>query len=371
MENPFIISGYLSPDYFCDREEETNRIISALQNRRNITVTSIRRLGKTGLIKNVFYHLKNSNLRLLYVDIMSSGSLTEFIEILSNAILLDEKTHSKDYLKKLSRLLTNIKARLVFDHVTGIPAVEIGYAHHSEAEMSLEQIFGYLGKQKASYVIAIDEFQQIVHYKEKNMEAILRTYIQQLNNVSFIFSGSNRRLLVSMFSDYGRPFYQSTDFMFLNRIPKEIYAKFIHDQFAKHKRQIEREDIVNILDYYDVYTFYVQSFYNRLFATGVKIINQELIEKVKAILLEEREYIFLNYKNLLTTNQFDLLKAVAKEEVVSQPTSKAFMKKHGFVQASSLRKILQTLVDKDVVYQEDQHYKVSDLFFAKWLKMKY
>lgn len=52
-QNPFLVSGYYSPEYFCNREEETDRIINALANGRNITIFSIRRLGKTGLIEHV------------------------------------------------------------------------------------------------------------------------------------------------------------------------------------------------------------------------------------------------------------------------------------------------------------------------------
>lgn len=52
--NPFLITGYQGPDYFCDREKETASLMSALKNGRNITLISPRRMGKTGLIKNVF-----------------------------------------------------------------------------------------------------------------------------------------------------------------------------------------------------------------------------------------------------------------------------------------------------------------------------
>ena len=54
--NPFLITGYQGPDYFCDREKETASLMSALKNGRNITLISPRRMGKTGLIKNVFYY---------------------------------------------------------------------------------------------------------------------------------------------------------------------------------------------------------------------------------------------------------------------------------------------------------------------------
>lgn len=59
--NPFLITGYQGPDYFCDREKETASLMSALKNGRNITLISPRRMGKTGLIKNVFYYIQKEN----------------------------------------------------------------------------------------------------------------------------------------------------------------------------------------------------------------------------------------------------------------------------------------------------------------------
>ena len=44
--NPFLITGYQGPDYFCDREKETASLMSALKNGRNITLISPRRMGE-------------------------------------------------------------------------------------------------------------------------------------------------------------------------------------------------------------------------------------------------------------------------------------------------------------------------------------
>lgn len=54
-QNPFLLTGYISPDYFCDREAETEKLISALRNGRNVTLVSPRRMGKTGLINRLLY----------------------------------------------------------------------------------------------------------------------------------------------------------------------------------------------------------------------------------------------------------------------------------------------------------------------------
>ena len=43
--NPFLVYGYASPRYFCDREAETQQILSALENERNLTLIAPRRMG--------------------------------------------------------------------------------------------------------------------------------------------------------------------------------------------------------------------------------------------------------------------------------------------------------------------------------------
>lgn len=47
-QNPFVYEGYVSPVYFCDRIEESEKLISHLQNGRNVTLVSPRKIGKTG-----------------------------------------------------------------------------------------------------------------------------------------------------------------------------------------------------------------------------------------------------------------------------------------------------------------------------------
>lgn len=58
LENPFVVYGYVSPTYFCDSEQETFDLITALSNGRNVTLMSPRRMGKTGLICNAFHQLQ-------------------------------------------------------------------------------------------------------------------------------------------------------------------------------------------------------------------------------------------------------------------------------------------------------------------------
>ncbi len=366
--NPFVISGYISPEYFCDRELETEKIISALKNERNITLLSLRRVGKTGIIKHAFNQLEaGENYRLLYIDILPTACFGDFVREFGKAILIEEQRRSGNYLNKLTRLISGIGGKLTFDQLTGNPQLEIDYKKPQETEKDIAGIFQYLKEQNCRYIIAIDEFQQIVNYPEKNVEALLRSQIQQQNVANFIFSGSKKNILSAMFSEYGRPFFQSSDIMNLGRISKEKYSEFIANHFAAHQRLINIELINSILDEYNCYTFYVQYFFNQIFASQAVEISAQFVSEIAIQILEEREYVYYNYKNLLTDIQFSLLKAIAKEGFVARPNSGEFIQKYKLTQASSVNTSLKSLLNKEMIYLDEDGYKVYDMFFSKWL----
>ena len=52
INNPFVTSGYIAPEYFCDREKETEELLRWLLNENNVATISTRRMRKTGLIQH-------------------------------------------------------------------------------------------------------------------------------------------------------------------------------------------------------------------------------------------------------------------------------------------------------------------------------
>ena len=370
MRNPFIISTYHSPEYFCDREKETGKIISSLKNNRNTLLMSYRRMGKTGLIKHCFYHLSNEkNIALFYFDIMQTTNLNEFVNKLGNSLLGSFDNPTNKFYNRLIKFFSRFNPVITFDSISGQPNIEFQFTNTIQTQNTIEEIFNYLEKQNKHIIIAIDEFQQITKYPEKNVEAFLRSYIQHLNNTNFIFSGSSKHILINMFTNSSRPFYQSSDILNLDRLPKDIYTDFIHEKFDKSRKHISTELISELIDWADNHTFYVQYIFNKLFAINQKSIKSDEIELVKKEILIERESIYLSLINLLTTNQFNLLKTIAKEGVVSQPNSKKIISKYGLGTPSSVSTALKALMQKEIIYKEKEYYKVYDVFFSKWLKM--
>ena len=89
LHNPFVLFGYAGEEYFCDREKETQELISALRNGRNITLRSPRRIGKTGLIQHVFHRLEQTNpaIKCFYVDLFSTNTLDDFVIAFGKAVI--------------------------------------------------------------------------------------------------------------------------------------------------------------------------------------------------------------------------------------------------------------------------------------------
>lgn len=248
MENPFIIKGYRSKELFCGREEELDNLIQNCVNGIDTTIISLRRMGKTGLILRLFDEIKMRNLPLrpIYVGIYASRSLEDFIRLLAEAVL-KSFPESISLGQKFVTFIKSLRPQISFDSITGDPQIQIAYQTVNEKEYTLRGLLEFLDSQDIQILVAIDEFQQIREYPEINMEGVLRTYIQQLKNVHFIFCGSKKHLMADIFTNVKKPFYSSTRFLTLDKISTEAYAAFIIRLFEQHHRTISPEAVDYIL----------------------------------------------------------------------------------------------------------------------------
>ena len=65
--------------------------------------------------------------------------------------------------------------------------------------------------------------------------------------VTLIFSGSNRKLLLMMFDDRKRPFFQLCEKIFLERISKNEYVKHLQKLAQKHWKNFLSENAVGLI----------------------------------------------------------------------------------------------------------------------------
>ena len=367
--NPFLITGYQGPEYFCDRKSETGTIVSALKNGRNITLISPRRMGKTGLIKHVFHQLQTQEkgAACFYLDIFPTQNLSEFVAMFGRAVLGKLDSFSQSALKTLASFFKSCRPVINIDEVTGMPTVSLDFVPE-RSEETLKEICDYLVSSGKECYIAIDEFQQILEYPEKGGEGLLRSYVQFMPNVHFIFSGSKKHLMEAMFFSINRPFYQSTQKLFLGTIAYEVYREFAMGWFEKVRKELSADLFQEIYQLMDGHTWYVQYLLNRLYALPYKQLDRMMLQGLVTEILKEDEYVFLTYYQMLTSNQAQLLKAIAHKGIVTEINSSSFIKQYNLKGASSVNTALKFLLEKELVLKEPEGYIVYDRFFAMWLK---
>ena len=368
--NPFLIVGYHSPEFFCDRETETATILDALKNGRNITLIAPRRMGKTGLICNAFHHLKEqkSDIITLYMDIYSTQSIGDFVRLFANTVLGKLDAAPQKALNRISQFIHSCRPVFTFDELTGVPKVTIDVAPQDE-KSTLKEIFDYLASSQRHCCIAIDEFQQIAEYPEKGIEALLRSYIQFLPNVNFIFAGSKQHLMQEMFTSSKRPFYQSTQLINIGSIDRETYADFAIGLFAKCSKLLPRDVFYAIYEMYDGHTWYIQYLLNRLYGYNQDV-DMVMVSDAMEQIVSEQSYSYQTLLKSYSAGQVRLLKAIAREGCVKEILAGDFISRNRLRAASSVSASLKRLQDNELVYLTPQGYIIYDRFMREWLRQQ-
>ena len=332
LNNPFVIYGYKGAEYFCDRQKETESITRALYNERNVALISPRRIGKTGLIHHAFAQIAQAQpgIRCFYMDINATRNLQQFVELFAKTVI--GKSVSND-----------------------------------QKEESLKHVLDYLKDSGKRIYVAIDEFQQIAEYPEKNVEALLRSYIQFIPNVVFVFAGSKQHIMAEMFTSAKRPFYQSSQMLSLLPIDKKVYCDFANSLMARKNMSLSDDVFGYIYDVMDGQTWYVQHILNRLYDRGGEVDIQSVNDTIMASVMEQ-EVAFLNYYESLTYNQSQLLLAIAREKAVESVLSQDFIHRHCLPASSSVSLALKSLTEREFVYKYNGRYIIYDRFFAIWLR---
>ena len=373
MNNPFVIKAYKSRELFCDRQDELQLMLRNSINHTDMTLISQRRIGKTGLILRLFDEIAElyPDIHTIYVDIFSSRNIDDFIKLLAEAIMKAFKPKTTIG-EKLMTFIKTMRPQLSFDNITGEPQLTIAYQSPHEKEYTLRGLLDFLDNQDVPIIIAIDEFQQIRDYPEKNMEALLRTYIQQTRNLTFIYCGSKKHLMADIFTNEKKPFFSSTAFVSLGKISAESYTAFIRRLFDEYDREIDDEAISFILDWTRRHTYYTQQLCHTIFANGEHQIGIKQVKDSCEQLMQQGEAIYLQYRQMLTVKQWSYLIAVAKERTVSQITAANFLGRHKIGSASTSQRLADALCEKgllnDDIKTKGTTYSVNDVFFSHWLE---
>lgn len=372
QNNPFLTEGYLSPEYFCDRVEETALLTRHLTNGCNVALIAPRRMGKSGLIYNCFNEEEiRNNYHCIYIDIYETKNLNEFVYVMGKGILRELKSQGRKVWKSFLNIMQSLKSTITFD-INGNPEWNVGLGDIASPDITLDEIFEYLNHADKPCIVAIDEFQTIAGYPEKTVEAALRKRIQNCHNAKFVFSGSKRHMMALMFASESRPFYNSSSIMGLEPINKEAYFDFANHHLSKTNRSISHEAFDWIYQSFDGITWYIQYILNMLYTHAISesTITTEDAKSVMTAILSHHRFVYESLLFQLSPKQKQVLLAIANEGNATGVTSQAFLQKYK-LGSSTVQGAIKVLTERDFISYDNDSYQVSDRFFREWILKRF
>lgn len=372
MENPFIVTGKIKPEYFCDRVEEAKRLTRCiLSGGENMVIISPRRLGKTGLIYHCFDKPEvQDQVTTLFIDILRTTSLQEFTYLLGRVVFKTLGSRSQQMVKNIIDTMRSLRGSFGYDPIQGTPTFDLKLGDITNPTYTLEEIFACLEQAEQRCIVAIEEFQQIVNYPEKNVEALLRTHIQQSAKANFVFAGSERHIMGEMFLDHARPFYQSASIMSLDPISIDKYSAFIQHHFKANQLVVAAEAISRVYEQFQGNTYYIQKTFRDAFSASIEggiTCDVPLVERIIDEMMSESGHKYSETLSRLTLPQKELLYAIADEGRAQRITSGQFIKRHRLQSASSVQAALRKLMEYGLVTTKDGSYYIEDQLFYHWL----
>lgn len=373
--NPFIITAdYYGPEYFCDRQAETEALESNIANGRNTVLISSRRMGKSGLIAHVFNRaFVKSNFKTFSIDLYPTSSLAEMILLLAKEITGPLKSKGQSLLESFLGIVKSLRPGFKVDPVTGQFVFDLSLGEIVKPVDSLKEIFQYLEGSEVPCLVSMDEFQQIAEYPDNNVLELLRTYVQKCKHTWFIFAGSDRRMMEKLFNNPSEPFYMSCSPLYLDAIQYENYLAFARHHFEAAGKSLQEESFKQVYELFDGHTWYVQRLMNEMFAWTKpgEVADAQMASDALTFVIKTYARTFQEQMSSYPEAQKQLLIAIAKDGHAQQVTSVAFCKKHSMKSPSTVQSALRVLHDKGIVRKDGNSYSVTNRLLGIWLAREY
>lgn len=372
MPNPFLIETLPPDSPFCDRQEEIDRLLSCAESGTNVVLFSPRRYGKTSLALRVQAMLAKKGYVTIYCQLFGVDSVSDATSRMGRSIL--GAIHARDSLfEKGKRLLKYFSSfRPVFKPSEDGISITVEAASNEKPIELLERVLGELGEfaVKSGYSVnfVLDEFQEITRLKEfARIEGVIRGNIQG-QKVSYFFLGSRRGILLAMFSDRKRPFFQSAIHLELPSLPHADITAFLSQLFSKEGKDCPEKICEGISIIVNHHPYYVQRLAREVYDLGKEKISEEDVARALENVIDMERYAFEAVLSRLTLPQVRVIRTLAGFPT-KEMLSGEFIGRCG-LPPSSVQFARNRLKTEDLIEQEEGSgtWKVTDPVFSMWLK---
>lgn len=358
--NPFNFETPANRWSFTDREDLIPKLRTIMQSqRRRMLVHGRRRMGKTSLIKHAA-HLEKKP--FIFADLSTATNLTELAQRLIAEVPGPDGGLPKKIVQLLGKYVQVISIR------GGKFALE-GQLRSAPPEKTLDSALTFIDELASSsdecWTICLDEFQDIRHLGGERADWRLRGTIQHHKSLSYIFSGSDERLLAWM-TEPRASFYKQLELLEVGPIDPDLVAGWI-DQRAKQGGIADARFGAGVVAAAGPCTGDIV----RLAKVVFDLVGEDrsrhdpIATGMKAIAMGYLQPEFVGSWRLLTLTQRAMLRAIATDR---RPLAGDTLDFYGIKAASTAGKALEALVDRQILIHRDDRLAFDNPFYRYWVK---
>lgn len=346
----------------CNRQAEREGLVKSLLAGEHTWLWGRRRMGKTSLVAQALADIASQRtpVAAATLDLLVIHDAQDFEARMRAAVeQLVAQIAAKD--KQASRKLGKALGAWRPEFILGGMGLKVKLAPAGQAVQGVADMLLALDGAAGAYgyraVIVLDEFQQLGQLKpadvQLGVEGAVRHAVERARHVSYVFAGSRRHLLASMFEDAERPLFRLCRKLTLGRIEAADYRAFIRRASTRRWRRITADAVVDeILAATARHPYYVNALCGRLWqgdapptAAAVQATWRQIVDEDKAIAAGQLVQLPASHRALL--------KAIAQTPGgVAHPTSLAFLAPIRLPPSTGNR-AKESLEEADFIRQED------------------
>ncbi len=370
MEFPFTFGKVVAGSQFINRKKELAQLKSNIDQGINTILISPRRWGKSSLVKNLSKKMsKNKQLKFVLIDLFRFSDEQEFYEKYIKALLMADSAKFSDHLNLVQKLFKNLQPSIsIVNETSGEFDVSLQWTdleRHFEEVLDLPEKMGKKRNQK--FVISIDEFQSFEKFKNPILfQSRLRSVWQHHTHVVYILNGSKRHMMDSVFNSKSYPFFHFGEIMYLQKIKKKHFCRYIISTFERSGKTIPKERANLIISMAERNPYFVQQLSRYIWIkSGELVIDSDIKEAVEDIILQNAIW-YLREVERMTPTQFNYLKAVVSEE--KNLSGQDVIRKYKLGSSANVAKIKKVMEDREILDFWNANPEFNDPFFKLWIR---
>ena len=370
MENKtFIFGTPARGENFIDREKELKRLHANFTHGVNTILISPRRWGKTSLVKKVIESIHDEDVKIVYMDVFACRNPEEFYSRFAESVVRQTSTKREEWIENINAFLQRFSPK--FKLSTG-SEVELTLTFDvkpkkEDAAAILNLPEKIAAKKNSHIVVCIDEFQQVGEFKDSlTFQKQLRTVWQHQQNTSYCLFGSKKHLMTSLFEKTSNPFYKFGDLLFLDKIPSHYWVSYIVSRFKSSGKTISEELAEEICRLVENQSNYVQELSWIVWINTEREATRESLTDSFEELLDHNSRLFERMTENLTASQLNFLKAIT-EGIHTEFTRQEVLNSYQLGTASNIKRLKESLLQKDLIDIWDSRIYIPDPVFRHWL----